>query len=100
MSDLLTVSKTALHLLEHHEADITYLPPLPIIEELRKAIQEEEQRRSCVEPLRLEIYRILFSSDRINSAKRASEAADEIAALINAAQAAGATYPKRKELIP
>ena len=46
MSDLLTVSKTALHLLEHHEADITYLPPLPIIEELREAIAEEEQRRA------------------------------------------------------
>lgn len=88
MSDLLTVSKIALQTLEHHEADITYLPPLQIIEELRKAIAQEEQRRARAEPLHLEIYRILFSSDRINSAKRASEAADEIAALINAAQAA------------
>ena len=85
MTDLLTVSKTALQTLEHHQADLTYLPPLQITEELRVAIQEEEQRRARAESLWGEIYHILFDEDRIKSAQSASEITSEIMAAIDAA---------------
>lgn len=86
MTDLLTASKKALRTLEHHEGDITYLAPLKLIEELREAIQEEEQRRVRTEPLRLEIYRILLDANRIASMTQADEIASEIIAIINAPQ--------------
>jgi hypothetical protein len=49
MSKLLNAAKEALRVLEQHQADITYLPPLPIIEQLRTAIEQEECLESMVE---------------------------------------------------
>jgi hypothetical protein len=87
MKDLLQISKKALTTLQHHQADITYLPPLPIIEELTEAIQEEERRRTCAESLRVQIYRTLLDSGLVRSGETAAEISHEVMAIIRSASA-------------